>query len=567
MAGQRKLEVVITGDTRGITGAFNDVDGHASRLKSGLASFGKVAAVGLAAAGVGAVAFGKSMVDAAVESQKVTKQTEAVLKSMGGQANITAEQVANLSTKLSMQSGVDDELIQSGENVLLTFGKVRNEVGKGNDIFNRATQSALDMSVALGTDMQSATMMLGKALNDPIKGMTALTRSGVSFTEQQKEQVKAMVKAGDTLGAQKLIMGEMEKQFGGSAAAQATAGDKLKVAFGNLQEQLGTALLPIVEKVATALAEHLPAAMAFVETASARISEFVKTNWPAIRDAIVGAVQAVQSVVTPIIQALQALWENFGNNILSFVQRVWPAIQQVIEAAMNIIHGVIQVVTALIQGDWSAVWEGIKQIFFGVWEAIQGIVRTAMEVIRTVIGVALEVVGSVVKGAFNGIVDVVKGLPGRITSAAAGMWDGLKSGLQRVINGIITGLEWMVNRVVDAINAAINAADVIAGPFVNFGEVGHVKLPRVVLHEGGIVPGLPGSDVPALLQAGEGVFTRDQMSALGGLVAGRVGGGERVVNINIDARGSIGLDEDGLVQAVRIGFERLNMRCGFLGGP
>ena len=84
------------------------------------------------------------------EAQKVAAQTNAVLKSTGGRPSVTAKQVEKLAESLMLKSGVDDEVIQSGENVLLTFTNIRNEAGKGNDIFDQATKATLDLSVALG---------------------------------------------------------------------------------------------------------------------------------------------------------------------------------------------------------------------------------------------------------------------------------------------------------------------------------------------------------------------------------------------------------------------------------
>jgi phage-related protein len=188
------------------------------------------------------------------EAQKVSALTANVIRSTGGAAGVSAGQVAQLATSISNLTGIDDEAIQSGANLLLTFTNLRNEAGKGNDVFNQATQTITDMSVALGTDVKGAAIQVGKALNDPIKGITALTRVGVSFTEQQKAQIAAMVASGDTLGAQKLILKELNKEFGGSAAAAATAGDKLKVAFANMQEAVGTKLLPYLDRAELALA-------------------------------------------------------------------------------------------------------------------------------------------------------------------------------------------------------------------------------------------------------------------------------------------------------------------------
>lgn len=187
------------------------------------------------------------------ESQKVNALTAQVIKTTGGAAQVTAAQVGDLAGALSNKTGIDDEVIQSGANLLLTFKNIRNEVGKGNDIFNQATAAANDMSASLGQDMKSSSIQLGKALNDPIKGITALSRVGVSFTKQQKEQIKSLVESGDKMGAQKIILKELNSEFGGAAAAATNPAEKAAVAWGNLKEKIGTLFLPILDKVATVI--------------------------------------------------------------------------------------------------------------------------------------------------------------------------------------------------------------------------------------------------------------------------------------------------------------------------
>ena len=122
---------------------------------------------------------------------QVAAQTQAVLKSTGGSANVTAGDVDVLATSLSRLSGVDDEAIASAENLILTFKNVRNEVGEGNAIFDRATLAALDLSKAAGGafgDLPTTAKQLAKALNDPVKGMTALGRAGVTFTASRRRR-------------------------------------------------------------------------------------------------------------------------------------------------------------------------------------------------------------------------------------------------------------------------------------------------------------------------------------------------------------------------------------------
>lgn len=222
------------------------------------AGFGKIAG---AMAAVATVSVFKSFIDEARESRKVAALTQSIIKSTGGAAKISAKQVGDLATAISNKTGVDDEAVQSGSNLLLTFKNVRNEVGKGAKIFDRATAAAVDLSAAGFGDIAGASKMLGKALNDPLKGLTALGKAGVTFTADQKKQIETLVKTGDILSAQKIILKEVESQVGGAAAAAADPMEKLGVIIGNVKETIGTAFLPIVDKAATWLGNVLPGAV------------------------------------------------------------------------------------------------------------------------------------------------------------------------------------------------------------------------------------------------------------------------------------------------------------------
>ncbi len=188
------------------------------------------------------------------EQQKVLAQTEATIKSTGGAANVTADQVAGLAANLQDLSGKDAEAIQAGENLLLTFKSIRNEAGDGNDIFNQATKTALDLSVAWGQDMTQSAVQLGKALEDPVVGMTALQRVGVTFTQSQKDTIKQLVATGKTLEAQKLILQEVNSQVGGSAEAygQTLPGklERARNALDDLKANIVASAAPAIESLA-----------------------------------------------------------------------------------------------------------------------------------------------------------------------------------------------------------------------------------------------------------------------------------------------------------------------------
>src|ERR1044071_327637 len=156
MAAERTLTVRFLSESAGLTKGVDALVGKFNAVTGALK--------GIAAAGavVGTMNFLKGAISEAEDAAKVGRQTEAVLKSTGQAAKVSADHIGELATRLSNLSGVDDEVIQSGANVLLTFTKVRNEVGKGNNIFDQATTVALDMSAALGTDLQSSIIQVGK---------------------------------------------------------------------------------------------------------------------------------------------------------------------------------------------------------------------------------------------------------------------------------------------------------------------------------------------------------------------------------------------------------------------
>lgn len=249
------IVVPIDADVSGLTRKI-------SSATSSLGGFGRMATFVAGAAALGGlVATVKVGVDEFMQAEKVTAQTNAVLKSTSGVANVTAKQVDALASSIMRKSGMDDEAVKSAENLLLTFTKVRNEAGAGNDVFNQATKVTADLSVALGKDLNSSAMLVGKALNDPIKGVSALGRAGVQFTAAQKDQLKAMVESGNVMGAQKMILKELTTQVGGSADAfgKTLPGQLsiLRETFNNLAGELVASFMPSIARAAQGLVDFV----------------------------------------------------------------------------------------------------------------------------------------------------------------------------------------------------------------------------------------------------------------------------------------------------------------------
>jgi flagellar hook-basal body complex protein FliE len=218
--------------------------------------------------------------------ETINAQTAQTIKSMGNASKISATEVEGLAGSLESLTAIEAESIQEGANLLLTFGNIRNELGAGNDIFTQTTKIMVDMGVALKKGPVETATMLGKALNDPIRGMTALRKVGVSFTEQQLEQVKALQNTGDLMGAQRLILEELQKQYGGSGAAFAkTFTGQLELMgheLGTIGEEATMAVMPALQGMVAELRELIPIIGPQLKAAIESV------DWKALTSSVVG---------------------------------------------------------------------------------------------------------------------------------------------------------------------------------------------------------------------------------------------------------------------------------------
>lgn len=346
--------------------------------------------------GIGTAVIGglKSTMDAAKETLAVSRETTTRIKEMGAESWISAGHVNDLATAISNKTGKDDEAIQSGANMLLTFGKIRNEVGKGNDIFDQATQVATDMAAKFGGDASNNAIRLGKALNDPIKGMTALGRIGVQFDPIQQKTIRNFVKQGDILGAQKVILAEVGKQTRGAAEASTTGWDKFQVKMGNIQESLGLKLIPILDRTAAILS---------------RLTDFVVKHSLAVGAAI-AAILALTAYIK--IYTLVTTESAAKTAIITAATKAWSAAQWLLNHAMKanpillIVSLVVMLTVAVIAAYKHN--EKFRQVVDTVWRSIRNAVATGVNFIIGLLKGWLDMQFSVVAG----ILHVMGKLPG-----------------------------------------------------------------------------------------------------------------------------------------------------------
>lgn len=243
----------------------------------------------------------RTVVDNTIEQERATAQLNAALEATGGIAGRTADQLLANAAALQKVSTFGDEAIIDLQSKLLTFKGISGEV------FDDTTEAVLDLATRMGGDLTGAVVQLGKAINDPVKNLSALSRVGIQFSDQQIETIKSLVETNRLMDAQKLILAELDSQFGGSARA---ARDTFGGALAGLRNAIGDLF-----EVDTGL----PAAQQAIEDITAALSD------PALLAKADDIFQAVIEAIPPLVAAL--------GNMIEFIVENFDTISTVIKTA------------------------------------------------------------------------------------------------------------------------------------------------------------------------------------------------------------------------------------------
>jgi hypothetical protein len=429
-------------------------------LKKAAGALGGIAVFG------GLVAGAKAAVGEFQEARKVGALTTNVIRATGGAANVTAKEVGGLAMSISNKTAMDDEAIQSGANLLLTFKNIRNETGKGRDIFNQATAAAVDLSAAGFGSLESTSKQLGKALNDPVKGMTALGKSGVTFSEDQKKAIAALIatgKASDRVRAQQMILKEVQSQVGGAAASQATPMDRLRVTMGNLAEAAGTVLVPMLDKGAKFLT-NLLGGMIESKGAGGAVIDVFRTTGTVIGDvvktiaSVVGWFREHKTVTLALAAAAGVLVAAFiAMKVVAAVQAAIVAVTGAMWAmnaamAANPIGLVVVAIAALVAGFVVAYRE--SETFRAI---VDGAFKGVVAAFGWIMGAAQDVFGWL-KSHWPLILAILTGPIGLAVLGIARHWDDIKGTASKAWNFIKGAADTAWGAIKSAITTPIGGA-------------------------------------------------------------------------------------------------------------
>jgi hypothetical protein len=404
------IDIVIQG-TDQASGVINGV-GDALGGLGGIA--GSVLTAGLATAAAGVTALGAGLgysLKQAIDAQGAQSRLAQVIKSTGGAAGLTQDAANQLADQFRDLAGGTSEAVIGIEEIGLRAGTISAQQ------MPNFIKTTLDLGQVMG-DTTAAATLLARAQEDPVAAMNKAQRAGIVFSDALKEQIKQMVKSGDTAGATKLLMDRLGEATSGAAAANAeTFAGKWELLQGHLSEAaqtIGSALLPIAEELfdnviapAIPIIEDLASNFGFLITKVIEGGATFDSLWDALGDSyaigeitnalgitsdqfysVEGAVDSFMAALTPLQNAFEGLW--------AAIQLQGPAAQAQFQAFMDWIMTNVGPVATQIRDNLANAITAVAQIWAAHGDEIMAATRIVFEVVAATIGGAFELISGIV---------------------------------------------------------------------------------------------------------------------------------------------------------------------------
>ena len=520
------LKIEVLADAKNAKKALDETGTAAERMDAKLSTASKVAAGALA--GLGAA--GWKAVKGAEAAATANARLGQTLDNMGmGRAT---ERVLANTDAMSLKTGVDHKAIKEGQALLATFSDVAASADQQGGAFDRATQASVDLASAGYGTIESNAVGLGKALQDPIKGMAALTKAG-TLTKAEMEQIAAeFERTGDKAAAQNSILEAVEKQVGGVAEATANGSDLMANAWTRVTEAIGAGLMPVMDElvpIMTGMAGWLEDNADWVVKlglAAAGAATGVLALHGAIKTYI--AITRTVAAVTQAAATAKTVMRLAAVGLSGPVKAATVAMRAFTLALLT--NPVVLIVTALLSlvavfvtlykrnekfrnavdaaWEWmkqaaSAVTEWIKQAWNKLWDFLKRAVelylapyRWVYEQLKKITGAAVEWI----KGKWQTFTDWIKRVWDSVSGAFSRGWDAIKSTGGRALDwmrGKVQGLFDKLKAVtspIDAMRRGFETAKRVIGGAIDWligkvqaliDKIRNVKLPTPSFSFGG----------------------------------------------------------------------------------
>jgi hypothetical protein len=464
MSKKFAIPLVFTSDKKGIKEAESGLDGFKKKL-------GVIAGVVAAAFAFKAVAdFTKESVLAAEAVATANAKIEGLLKTQGHFGDATkqvSDRLIDFAKAQEMRIAVDAEVIKGVQGQLLSFRQLSETADVVGGSMDRATLAAFDMATVYGS-AESAGQALGKALEDPIRNLGALGKAGITFNDEQRELIKTMVESGDIMGAQNLILTEIEDMYEGVAEATANASDKMTIAFNNIKEEVGAALLPVFNDLVEAL---LP----IIQDLGPQLASIFEAVVPVIKELIPPFVQLIQGGMKTMIPVVQRLMEA----ITPLIAKVFPILAKVVDAVLppllavmemaltpliQIIEMVIDALLPLIEA-WLPIFSDmmgrIIPLIQMVIDAFMPLIQAALKPVQQLLEVLIPIIAKLLD-AFMPLIEkllppLIELFMTIIDSALMPLLEAILPPLIGVVEGLGDMFKWLIDFVLNPLVTALTA--------------------------------------------------------------------------------------------------------------
>ena len=488
--GDYKVKAIVSADTS----QFNDgmkkaqsslnnisksIQGVQNLLKTAFSVVGITASVGAV------VNFGKKAVSAADEANKRFNILANTIKATGANTWTSVEQLDKMAKAYAQSTDYSVSEVEKMQSVLLGFRNITGET------FEQASDAIMDMATVMGMDLTSAVQTVGKALDDPVKGLDSLRRQGFQFTEEQKAELQQLVKNGKQLEAQQIILEELSTTYGGAAKAGQSAFARLQHTMDEFKENIGNKLMPIVEAAMGKLADNMNKITAIinsdefdkfvailvniankVRTVFEKISGEIKTTFQDIKssmdsvdfsslisllDTLIGVVKKTFDEMKTNIQKVFGVFDELKEKMSGFteilnVEKITTIINTVIDVFYFLrdeIKSVGDAIRKLLFDNIVKIWNYLKQIFENSNAALQNSESS------------IQSWGQFFYETFDNVFRIFQDLFGGIKAILTGdwelAWEYAKLAMMRVADNILNLMSTIANAFPNLINGMIDA--------------------------------------------------------------------------------------------------------------
>lgn len=493
----------IQADTTGFEKGMKKAQASANNLSNTFGNLSKVIAQTLSFTGiiVGTKAlgdFGKTAVKSGNQATKTLMILDNTVKATGADAWTTTKELEAMAKSLSDETDYSVTELEKMQSVLLGFREI---TGKN---FEEASEAILDMATVMEMDLTSAVQTVGKALDDPIKGLDSLRRQGFAFTNEQKAELAQLVKNGKKLEAQKIILDELARSYGGASKAGQDSFAKQRHAIENFTDTLGVKLLPLVKSFTEDNANALNSLTdlinnvdfnkigAVIKVSFGTIKDLTKelvNNFRAIGDAFKNSFTGVN--FKPVISTLNALLEiitKIGGSVGNRFEAVAESMSKLkdslanmtanidfnkLEEAVNIAISAVVFLYNEVSKVFSTLQENVKTFALNFWNSLKSIFEATNKSLADSEG-AFKSWGDylyyTLNNLFKTIQDIIQSVSFLLEGDWQKAWEFAKLAVLRIVDEVLASLDVMSTGFGQRLTNILDIAKTVAGVFGTTGK-------------------------------------------------------------------------------------------------